>query len=245
VGNQETFFQRHLGAGFGDSWLHAATAQDAAKTGDYIYFRKPDALVIAVQMNVLEFHIWGSRVDKVDLPDRIVFDLDPDPTVDFAKVRQAAIRLRDVLEALDLASLPMLTGGKGIHVIVPIRRHYEWPIIKAFAANLANRLVADAPDRYIATMSKAQRKHKIFIDHFRNERGATAIAPYSPRARPGAPVAWPLDWSELDDTSASNAITIREAVAAIAGGKSGWARYPEYARQALKVAALKTLDVNI
>lgn len=240
----KTFYQRHPGAGFGDAWLHQTFVNKENKPEEYIYFEKPEALVAAIQMNVLEFHIWGSRTDNIDQPDRIVFDLDPDTSVDFAAVKRAAFRLRDVLEALDLESLPMLTGGKGVHVVVPIRRKYDWPVIKQFAANFANRLVSDAPDLYIATMSKARRTNKIFIDHFRNEKGSTAIAPYSPRARPGAPVAWPLDWAGLNKAEAANAVRIRDAATAIAAGEAdNWANYSKI-KQNLKPAVLRALDVS-
>ena len=243
--DHKTFYQRHPGAGFGDVWLHQTFFNKEDKQEEYIYFKKPEALVAAIQMNVLEFHIWGSRTDKVDLPDRIVFDLDPDTSVDFAAVKNAAFRLRDVLQALDLDSLPLLTGGKGVHVVVPIERKYDWPVIKEFSAKLSERLVADAPDLYVATMSKARRTKKIFIDHFRNERGSTAIAPYSPRARPGAPVAWPLDWTSLNKTDAANAVTLRDAATAIAAGEAdNWKNYSKI-KQTLKPAVLRTLEVRM
>jgi bifunctional non-homologous end joining protein LigD len=242
--DRNTFYQRHPGAGFGAAWLEQKFVNRNDKIEDYIYFEKPEALVAASQMNVLEFHIWGSRIDEVQQPDRIVFDLDPDPSVDFEAVKRAAFRLRDVLEALELQSLPLLTGGKGVHVVVPIARKYEWPVIKEFSANLANRVVADAPDLYVATMSKARRTNKIFIDHFRNEIGSTAIAPYSPRARPGAPVAWPLDWAGLHKASAANGVGLRDAAAAIAAGEAdGWDGY-EKIKQGLKPAVLRALDVG-
>jgi bifunctional non-homologous end joining protein LigD len=241
----KTFYQRHPGAGFGDAWLHQTYLKKDDETEEYIYFKKPEALVAAIQMNVLEFHIWGSRTDKVDQPDRIVFDLDPDTSVDFAAVKNAAFRLRDVLQALDLDSLPLLTGGKGVHVVVPIERKYDWPVIKEFSAKLSERMVADAPDLYVATMSKARRAKKIFIDHFRNERGSTAIAPYSPRARPGAPVAWPLDWTGLNKTESANAITLREAATAIASGEAeNWKSYAKI-KQTLKPAVLRALEISI
>lgn len=239
---QKTFYQRHPHAGFGDAWLHANFQTKNGDSEDYIYFEKPVALVAAVQMNVLEFHIWGSKVDQIDKPDRIVFDLDPDPGVDFATVKAAAMRLRDVLEALGLQSLPLLSGGKGVHVVVPVKRKYDWPVIKEFSNKLSYRVAADAPDKFVATMSKAKRTGKIFIDHFRNERGSTAIAPYSPRARAGAPVAWPLDWARLAAVPAANAMSLRDAAAAIASGQAEW---PGYAgiKQSLSPAALRALDV--
>ncbi len=239
---QKTFYQRHPHAGFGEAWLHARFQKTKGDSEDYIYFEKPVALVAAVQMNVLEFHIWGSKVDDLEKPDRIVFDLDPDPGVDFATVKAAAVRLRDVLEALGLQSLPLLSGGKGVHVVVPVKRKYDWPVIKEFSNKLSYRLAADAPDKFVATMSKAKRTGKIFIDHFRNERGSTAIAPYSPRARAGAPVAWPLDWAGLAATAAANAVSLRDAAGLIATGNAAWPGYGKI-KQDLSVAALRALDV--
>jgi len=236
------FYQRHPGAGFGDAWLHRVFKKGDGESEDYIYCEKPAALVAAVQMNALEFHIWGSTVRNIERPDRIVFDLDPDPGVDFAGVKAAALRLRDVLAALDLDSLPLLSGGKGVHVVVPISPKHPWPVVKDFSAKLSRRLVEDAPEKFVATMSKAKRAGKIFIDHFRNERGATAIAPFSPRARPGGPVAWPLDWDGLGKVKAANEVTIRDAAGRLAAGERPWAGYGKM-RQSLKVAALRALGV--
>ena len=233
-------FQRHPSPGFGEDWLSQEFTNRDGKVETYVYFSNPHALLSAVQMSVLEFHIWGSERDEVDKPDRIVFDLDPDPAVDFATVKQAAFRLRDVLQALELESLPLLSGGKGIHVVVPIRRHHEFPVIKKFAAAVSERLAADEPKKYVATMSKAKRKGKIFIDHFRNELGATAIAPYSPRARPGAAVAWPVSWAGLADFTAANEVSIAKAGALLAQGENGWAGYGKIS-QHLTEAAIRAL----
>jgi bifunctional non-homologous end joining protein LigD len=163
-------------------------------------------------MSAIEFHIWGSLLKTLEKPDRIVFDLDPDEGLGFPKVKDAAFYLREVLGALGLRSLAMLSGGKGVHVVVPIRPQQEWPVVKAFAADLVARVVAENPDLYVGTMSKAKRKGRLFIDHFRNERGSTAIAPFSPRARAGAPVAWPVSWDALRTIQAANVITLPKAI---------------------------------
>jgi bifunctional non-homologous end joining protein LigD len=227
--------------GFGKAWH---SAEFSAKGGDrksFIYFDKPEALLAAVQMGVLEFHIWGAQRTAPEKPDRMVFDLDPDPSVAFHAVKAAAFRMRDVLDALGLQSLPLLSGGKGIHVVVPLVPSHEWPIVKDFAATLAARLVADAPDQFTATMSKAKRKGKIFIDHFRNESGATAIAPFSPRARPDAAVAWPVSWAELEKIETANAMSLPAAKAAIEKGVNFWAGYDKMYRT-LSVAAMKAIS---
>jgi bifunctional non-homologous end joining protein LigD len=161
----------------------------------------------------------------------------------FEAVKDAAFRLRDVLAALDLDSLPMLSGGKGIHVVAPVRPRAAWPVVKQFAAHLAARVAEDAPNKFLATMTKAKRKGKIFIDHFRNEVAATAIAPYSPRVRPGAPVAWPLTWPALKAAHAANQMSIPSARAALQAGENGWAGYSGIT-QGLSAAALRALKVD-
>jgi bifunctional non-homologous end joining protein LigD len=176
------------------------TVKITEKDGDarpYLVVNSAKGLVATAQIGALELHVWGCRVDAVEKPERIVFDLDPDESVTFDAVRSAARELRDVLQAANLASFPLLTGGKGIHVVVPIRRTRNWDEVKSFARGFAGKLVTAAPGRYVATASKSKRKGKIFIDWLRNERGATAIAPYSIRARRGAPVATPVSWREL------------------------------------------------
>jgi bifunctional non-homologous end joining protein LigD len=240
---EKCFFQRHLMAGLGDDWMtQDYTSKDEARR--YVYCEKPAALVQAVQMGVVEFHIWGSKIGALEKPDRIVFDLDPDEALPFEAVQHAAFRLRDVLAAVDLQSLPLLSGGKGIHVVVPILPRHEWPVIKQFAGNLAARVAADAPAQFVATMTKAKRKGKIFIDHFRNDAAATAIAPYSPRARNGAAVAWPLSWAALRGHTAANGVSIRAADAALAAGENGWPDYGKL-KQQLSKAALKALQVSV
>jgi bifunctional non-homologous end joining protein LigD len=240
---EKCFFQRHPSAGFGDAWRAQEFETRKHKAESYVYCKTPEAIIRAVQMGVLEFHIWGSRVDAIQKPDRIVFDLDPDEAVKFSAVKDAAFRLRDVLTALDLQSLPMLSGGKGIHVVVPIKPRHEWPVIKQFAANFAARLTADAPQTFLATMSKAKRAGKIFIDHFRNEIAATAIAPYSPRAREGAPVAWPLSWIALKSSAAANEVSLPAAHAALDAGENGWVGYGKI-KQELSAAALRALGCD-
>ncbi len=239
---EKCFFQRHPSAGFGAAWISRDFTTKDGTHETYMYCETPEAIIRAVQMGVLEFHIWGSKVEAVEKPDRIVFDLDPDDAVTFDAVKEAAFRLRDVLAALALQSLPLLSGGKGIHVVAPIRPQHEWPVVKQFAHHLADRVVADAPEKFLATMSKAKRRGKIFIDHFRNEIGATAIAPYSPRARKGAAVAWPLTWTALKSVRRASAVSIPDAVAALEAGENGWAEYGKL-RQELSAAALRALDV--
>jgi bifunctional non-homologous end joining protein LigD len=162
-------------------------------------------------MGTIEFHGWGSRIADVERPDRLILDLDPDEGLGFADVRRAAHDIRRMLEDLGLASFPMLTGGKGVHVVVPLVPHAEWPAVKDFAQRFALALAQGEPDRFVGTMAKARRKGRIFIDWLRNQRGATAVLPYSARARPGAPVAAPVAWDELDDFDTGGAFTVGDA----------------------------------
>ncbi len=148
-------------------------------------------------MGVLELHTWGSKRDKLERPDRMILDLDPDPAVEWSAVIEGAQLLRTLLNELNLASFVKTTGGKGLHVVVPLQRVHTWDEVKTFSKALADHLVHTIPERFLANMSKQKRKGKIYIDYLRNARGATAVAAYSTRARPGAPVSVPLAWEEL------------------------------------------------
>jgi len=154
-------------------------------------------------LGVLELHLWGSRVDDVEKPDRMVFDLDPDEGLDFVHVKEAAKELKERLADVGLKSFPMVTGGKGVHVVVPLQRRHTWDQHREFSEAMARLMAEEKPDRYIANMSKAKRRGKIFIDYLRNQRSSTAIAPYSTRARAGAFVALPLTWEALARAAAS------------------------------------------
>jgi bifunctional non-homologous end joining protein LigD len=238
----QCFFQRHGSAGLVPPFRSLTVREKDGDHDDYLYLTNAAGLVRAAQMGVLELHVWGSAIDDIETPSRIVFDLDPDPSVNFDTVKRAAVRLRDVLDALDLKSFPLLTGGKGIHVVVPVRRRHQWPVVKEFARALAQHVAQDAPDRFVATMSKAKRKGRIFIDYLRNERGATAICPYSPRARKGAPVAWPVTWKGLDDVPGAALVHVNDAIARF-GDADPWTGYGEV-RQELGKAALRALGVD-
>lgn len=204
----ECFFQQHHTASTPDEIDSIEIEESGGRTARHLLISDVRGLVAAAQIAALEFHLWSARKDRLDRPERIVFDLDPDEDLDFRHVRTAARELKDILEGAGLTSYPLLTGGKGIHVIVPVQRRRGWDEVKDFAAGLARRMAAADPDRYVAQASKAKRKGRIFIDWLRNERGATAIAPYSPRARTGAPVATPVDWDELGRIDRANRYTL-------------------------------------
>lgn len=200
----DCFFQKHAGKGFPAEISSVPVRESSGETAPYILIAKSAGFVAAAQMGTIEFHLWGARADQLEKPDRMVFDLDPDEGLDFSTVKKAAFEMRDGLAEIGLESTPMVTGGKGIHVIVPLRRTLEWETLSLFARTFAAHMANRHPERYVATMSKAKRKGKIFIDWLRNERGATAIAPYSLRARKGAPVAVPVTWEELDGLTGAN-----------------------------------------
>ncbi|WP_138934062.1 DNA ligase D [Roseovarius arcticus] len=209
------FFQKHGGDGMPSELSRITIEQSDGDSADYLYATRPESLIAAAQMGSIEFHIWGARTDRLEKPDRLVFDLDPDERLDWADVRKAAFDVRDTLTGLGLKSGVIVTGGKGVHVWVPLRRTRGWETVKLFSKTLAHVMAARNPDRYTATMSKAKRKERIFIDWMRNERGATAIAPYSLRARPGAPVAVPVTWAELKKLDRANRFSISDMAARI------------------------------
>lgn len=148
-------------------------------------------------MGTIEFHGWGARIENVEKPDRMVFDLDPDEGVDFKQVVSAVADLHDTLAQMGLMSFPMVTGGKGIHIVVPLKPSEKWPKEGDFLHRFAVALAQAQPERFTAALSKAQRTGKIFIDYLRNQRFATAVMPYSVRARPFMPIAVPVTWEEL------------------------------------------------
>jgi bifunctional non-homologous end joining protein LigD len=158
-----------------------------------------EGLIALVQFGGVELHPWGCRADRPDRPDRLVFDLDPAPDLPWPRVIEAAHDLRQRLAALKLQCFPKTTGGKGLHLVVPIDRRHEWSAAKAFAADLARKMAAESPRLYTATLAKSARRGRIFIDYLRNERGSTAVAAYSIRSRPGAPVAMPVTWEEVTE----------------------------------------------
>ncbi len=192
----ECFYQKHAMEGL-DAAVRRLAIREAEGRKKYMAVDDAAGLVALVQMGTLEIHTWGSRADDIERPDRLVLDLDPDDAVPWDQVTGAALELRDRLGDLGLASFCKTTGGKGLHVVVPIRRERRWEPVKAFCQALAAAMAADSPKRYLTTSGKAARRGKIYIDHLRNARGATAVAPYSPRARAGAPVATPVAWDEL------------------------------------------------
>jgi len=188
-----------------------------------------------VQSGVIEVHAWGARVDKIERPDRIAFDLDPGPGIEWPQVVRAAVEVRERLRADGLVSFVKTTGGKGLHVVVPIDRRNEWADVKDYAQGVAAAMAADQPARYTATMSKQRRTNRIFIDYLRNGRGATWIVPYSPRARAGALVSMPLTWAQLEQGTTPERFGLARLLRGLPGTADPWAEMEE-TRQRLPVA---------
>lgn len=182
--------------------------EEAGNQANYLVVNDIDALMELVQFNALEFHPWGSHAEKPDRANRVVFDLDPAPDVAWAEVKKAAIHVRDLLAQVALKSYLRTTGGKGLHVVVPLNPGCDWSLVKRFAHGFADALAQSEPRKYIATATLAKRKGKIFVDYLRNARGATSVASFSMRARAGAPVAVPLAWSELGKLDRGDAFDI-------------------------------------
>jgi len=207
VGGQ-VFFQKHAGAG-----LHKSVSRMKDEDGEELLFiRDFDGLAALVQLGTVEVHLWGARIDAIETPDQIIFDLDPDPGVPIERVREAALTVRQRLEELGFESFLKTSGGKGFHVVLPLQPKAEWDAVKGFARDFAKAMEQAEPKLYTATLSKKARKGRIFIDYLRNGRGSTAIAPFSTRARPGAAVAMPVAWELLEKGLAPDAFKAPEVM---------------------------------
>ena len=237
--DKECFFQKHTAKGMPRALRSISIKESDGNVAKYLMLDNLAGLVSTAQIGALELHIWGAHADAIERPDRMVFDLDPDSGLAFADVRAAARDVRNVLGAAGLESFPLVTGGKGIHVVVPLNASQGWDVVKAFAKGVATKLAETEPQRFTATMSKAKRKGRIFIDWLRNERGATAIAPYSPRAKGSASVAVPVTWSELGRIEAANSFTIPDVTRRVAQSTADpWTGYFKL-RQRIKADAMR------
>jgi bifunctional non-homologous end joining protein LigD len=215
----QCFFQKHAAAGIASGHLH----QVAEKGAKIISIDDLDGLISLVQAGVLEVHVRGSTIDDRDHADRLVFDLDPGPGTGWRDVVAAARDVRARLDKLKLKTFVKTSGGKGLHVVLPIKPT-PWDEAKDFCHAVANSMAADEPGRYTAVVSKSKRNNRIFIDYLRNSHDATAVAPYSTRARPGAPVSAPIDWSELGSLKSASQFTVKNLPARLARlRKDPWA----------------------
>lgn len=208
------FFQKHWTGKLPPTLDTVAIEQSDGKKHPYVVVHDAAGLVTLAQWGIVEVHPWGARADAPDRPDRVIFDLDPGPGVTWGAVREATSGLRALLQELGLESWLKTSGGKGLHVELPVARRVTWDDVADFSRAVAERMAAEFPDRFIARASKAARRGVIFVDWLRNTRGATAVAPWSPRARPAAGVSVPVDWSALDSVQSGDAWTIATVAAA-------------------------------
>ena len=227
----QCFFQKHMGREQGNAGDPQAP---------YVLLPTLRALIEAVQNGVFELHTWGASLPRIDRPDRITLDLDPDVDVKWPAFREAAGHVRALLDELGLRWFLKTTGGKGLHFVLPIERRYAWNEVKDFAAAIARHLAKTRPEVFTATMSKAQRTGRVFVDYLRNAEGATAIAAYGLRARPGLPVSMPIEWDALDDEVRGAHFNWRNAADIVASRRDPWADY-DNVRQRLPADVLHRL----
>jgi DNA ligase D len=226
------FFQKHLGE-------HVPCGIEVQE--DMIVIRDVEGLLALVQRGVMEFHTWGAKDARADRPDRLTFDLDPDPGMSWRQVADATARLRDTLSAIGLVPFLKTTGGKGLHVVAPLRGTAGWDDVREFCKGIAQQLEEMQPQVFVASMSKAKRRGHIFVDYLRNSDGATAVAALSARARAGAPVSMPVAWDILDGQAdprgaAFNVCNAQEEIGKWQRpGSDPWADY-ESARKPLTAA---------
>lgn len=197
---QDCFYQRHI-------YEQVQGLKDV--DAQYFYLQDKVGLLALVQMDVLEIHSWGSTINHLEKPDMLIFDLDPAPLLPWSQIVAGALDVKKYLAQYGLQSFVKTTGGKGLHIVVPIKPEYHWAAVKKFAHGFVQTLEKLQPKVYVSTMSKAKRKGKIFVDYLRNQRAATAICAYSSRARMHAPVATPLAWEELSTQKEDNSYTIK------------------------------------
>jgi len=239
----QCFYQKHA-----DRAVNAAVARIAVPESDgtatYMGANTAKALASLVQWGVIELHPWGSRQPRLDRPDQLIFDFDPDEGQDWQSLKTAAGLLRKLLQELELSSFVKTTGGKGLHVVVPIKPTLSWSDAKGFTRAVAEFMVATFPDRFTATVAKAKRKDRIFVDYLRNAEGATAVAPYSVRARKNAPVATPIFWEELAKDVRFDHFNVRNIRDRLAKGRDPWADFSS-AKQSITQAAAERVGFRL
>ncbi len=236
------FFQKHATSGVPKN-LRRVPIKETDSVGAYLVADDIGGILSLVQIGVLEIHVWGSQADKLEFPDRITFDLDPDPTVGWRTVIDSAVEIRQFLSELGLASFVKTTGGKGLHVVVPLQRRNDWAEVREFAERVAVAIAQARPERYTTNVSKAVRGGKIFLDYLRNNRGSTAVAAYSTRARAGAPVSTPISWEELKTLKNAAQFNLQNLPARLAKLKRDpWAEMTK-TRQSITAGVKKKLRV--
>jgi bifunctional non-homologous end joining protein LigD len=239
-GIADCFYQKQIEAGVPDCVVRVPIP-DGDGSVDYGAVDSVTGLVSLVQLGVLEFHTWGARVGDIERPDRFTIDLDPDPSVPWPRVLEAAVRVRNFLLDIGLGSFVKTTGGKGLHVVVPVEPERGWDEVKEFSRGISAGVAAAQPGRYTLNVSKASRRGRILIDYLRNGRGATAVEVWSTRARSNAPVSVPLYWEELAEGVRSDQFNVRNVADRISAvGARPWAEYAT-TRQSITTEMLKAV----
>lgn len=236
----EMFFQKHAA-----KTIQGVRALDPSLDPDHAPLMQIDhvrGLVGAVQMGTVEFHTWNARSDRIERPDRVIFDLDPGDDVPFARIVEDAQLIRGLLDELGLTTFVKTSGGKGLHVVTPLARRHAWDVAKGFAQAVASHMARVFPDRFTATMGPTHRVGKCFIDYLRNYRGATTVCAYSARAREGMAVSMPVHWEELPDLPGADAWNVRNAVERLRALKQDpWAGYDKAELQRVTKGVLDRL----
>lgn len=233
---KETFFQRHALNGMRVGLEHVKDPE--GKHDDFLTIVDGSGLRVCAQFGIVELHGWGSRIPKLENPDRVVFDLDPDEAVKFSEVKAAALQLRDMLREIGLISFPLVSGGKGLHVIAPLDASQDWEAIGIFTKGIARGLAESEPKRFVALASKERRVGKIYVDWLRNKMTATAIVPWSLRARPTASVAVPVTWEDVPKLKSAAQFTIKNHP-----DKNPWAKFFEL-KQRIPASTLEFLKAR-
>jgi bifunctional non-homologous end joining protein LigD len=234
-------YMRHLRA-WGPPALRRVSIREKTKIGEYLVADSIEALVSLVQMDTIEVHTWCARAEQLERPDLVVFDLDPGPDVPWSRVVGAAHLVRQVLARLDLVSYPKTTGGKGLHVVVPLQPRSGWDECLGFARAVAHALAHTQPDAFTASMVKSARAGRVYVDYLRNHRAASSVSPYSTRVRPHAPVAVPVTWDEVTAELRPDAFTVATVPDRLrALRRDPWAGW-EHARQRLRATMLRSID---
>jgi bifunctional non-homologous end joining protein LigD len=223
---KQCFHQKHPSRGMPRAVL-AVTVQQKKGPEQNLMIRDVEGLLGLVQMGALEIHAWGCRSDRLDCPDQLVFDLDPDEGLPWERVVEAARTLRERLDQHGLAGFLRVTGGKGLHIVSPVIPTTPWEAAKQFTKRVADAMALAEPSKYLATMTKQKRKGKLFIDYFRNGRGATAVCSYSTRARSGAPLAVPIEWDELEHGVRPDQFTLKNFEASLSAFEDPWSSFDD------------------
>jgi len=239
---KKTFYQKHIGDE-APAAIKRFNLDGQQEPEIYPYIEDLPGLIGLVQMGVLEIHPWGSRVDKLEMPDRVTMDLDPDEGLPWQRVTEAAIDVRDALAGIGLKSFAKTTGGKGLHVVIPLTPKLDWDQVKAFAKWIADSFVTQRPEDFTANMAKRARHGRIYIDYLRNGRGATAVGVYIVRARPGAPVSTPLSWEEIENGVRPDEFTVKTVPQRLAALPSDpWAEMGKI-RQTISAAVRRQIGI--